>query len=133
MKIIVFVFTLAFFISCKKETISTDVDITVSLDNCAEQTSDTVQYRLCFDSLLEDSRCAINTNCVWQGAAKAKFRFMVGSQEHVVRLSTIDMAPYYSTDTTVAGYHLKLINILPYPVYPNNPQTPITATVKITQ
>jgi hypothetical protein len=131
MKLFLIAITLVIFVSCKKET-TVDTQ-TIALNNCSEEPVESLAYRLCFDSLLEDSRCPANAVCVWQGAAKAKFLFKVNNQEHVVRLSTISMAPHYSTDATVAGYHLKLVNILPYPVYPNTPPAQVTATVEITQ
>src|SRR5688572_13828978 len=102
MKLFLIALTLIVFVSCKKETTASVDTQTVALNNCSEEPAENLSYRLCFDSLLEDSRCPVNAVCVWQGAAKAKFRFKVNNQEHLVRLSTISMAPHYSTDTTVA-------------------------------
>jgi hypothetical protein len=134
MKLFLIAFILVIFFSCSKEQTETET-ISVALNNCSEQPLDVQSYLLCFDSLVEDSRCPDNAVCIWQGVAKAKFRFNVNSQEHVVTLSTLNMAPNYTRDTTVAGYHLKLVNILPYPLNPNNPnpQGEVKATVEITQ
>ena len=133
MKTLLTIILLVILFSCKKETTTTTTsDITATLGNCKTQSCENKNYEICFDSLLEDSRCPINANCIWQGVARAKFRFKTGSQEHIIRLSTLTMAPHYAMDTTVAGFHLKLVNILPYPVHPNTQQAPITATVEIT-
>ena len=133
MKPMLIAITLVLIFSCKKETQTTIDTVTVSLNNCSEYPADNQPYSLCFDSLVEDSRCPANAVCVWQGVAKAKFRFQVNNQDHIIRLATMDMAPYYSVDTTAGGYHLKLVNILPYPVYPNTPPAQVTATVEISQ
>ena len=134
MKLLMIALALFVLFSCRKETKTTNSDtIIVALDGCSDQPTESQVWQICFDSLLEDSRCPINANCIWQGVAKGKFRFKINSQEHVVLLSTLTMAPYYTNDTTVSGIHLKLNNILPYPVYPNNPQGQITASVEVTQ
>ena len=134
MKPLLISIALVLLFSCRKETTSTNTNtITITLDSCSSQATDTQNFQICFDSLLEESRCPANANCIWQGAAKAKFRFKINGQEHVLRLSTLSMAPSYTNDTTVAGFHFKLINILPYPVYPNNPTGQVTAIVEVTQ
>ena len=131
MKTILAAITLVILFSCKKETTDTST-ITIELNNCSAETPVSQDYQLCFDSLW-DSRCPSNVVCVWQGVATVKLIFKVNNQQHVVRLSTSTIAPDFIQDTTVAGYHLKLINVLPYPVHPNNPQGPIIATVEVTQ
>ena len=134
MKPILIAITLVLLFSCKKDPTNKEKNtITVALNNCSSEETGAAAYQLCFDSLLDDSRCPKNVVCVWQGVAHGKFRFIVNNQQHVVKLATANFAPTFYTDTTVAGYHLKLINILPYPEYPNNPPGPITATVEITQ
>lgn len=105
--------------SCSKS--SDERSITVDVNTCTD-VSMGKGLKVCFDTLLEDSRCPANTICVWQGAARAQFRVFTGQQIHTIWLSTIDMGPHYKTDTTLAGYHLKLVNILPYPgTAPGNP------------
>jgi hypothetical protein len=128
MKAFLAAITLVIFFSCKKES-DTDT-VSVEVGNCSELPLESEDYILCFDSVVEDSRCPANAVCVWQGVAKAKFRFTINNQEHPVTLSTSDLPPYYSNDTTVAGYHLKLTSLLPYP---GTAQTPAIATVEITQ
>lgn len=131
MKPILAALILMILFSCKKETLTGTTTVTVDLNNCSiENTSQS--FQLCFDSLW-DSRCPSNVVCAWQGVAEGKFRFTVNNQQHAVRLATSGIPGYCSTDTTVGGVHLKLIDVLPYPVYPNNPQGPITATIEVTQ
>jgi hypothetical protein len=134
MKTILIAISLVILFSCKKEASTANTStITVTLDNCSSEETGVQDFQICFDSLLEDSRCPSNAVCIWQGVAKAKFRFNVNNQEHIVHLSTLDIAPYYNNDTAVGNAHLKLIDIAPHPVLGNNPQGPITATVEVTQ
>ena len=73
------------------------------------------QLKLCYDSLIEESRCPANANCVWQGVAKARFRFFINDQEHAFYLSTLNFSTQYKIDTMIGGYTLKLVDIYPYP------------------
>lgn len=70
--------------------------------------------QLCFDSLIEDSRCPSGVECVWAGAAIAKFSFSVNQDQHPVTLSTLDLHVFPS-DTTLMGYKIAFINLSPYP------------------
>lgn len=64
-----------------------------------------------FDSLITDSRCAIGTECKWEGNAELLFVFYKVEEIEFI-LNT-----YYGfrTDTTINNYNISLINVLPYP------------------
>jgi len=65
-----------------------------------------------FDSLLEDSRCPIGLLCVWAGNAKIGFFFE--KDESKVEFS-LDSHKALKNDTTIWGYSISLLSVLPYP------------------
>lgn len=84
---------------------------------------------LCFLEL-SDSRCPANVVCVWEGVAIAKFSFKTNTSQHLLTLATKKFPNLTSTDTTVAGYHIQLLDVTPYPG--TTPQ-PVQAIVRITR
>jgi len=68
------------------------------------------------DSVTEDSRCPYNVECVWAGNAKVKFDFTINNHVSTFLLNTI---PGFRTDTIISGFRIKLIELNPYPVYPD--------------
>jgi hypothetical protein len=96
------------------------------LENFAEfQLNDTLQIFLgdtisnsdqhiwvTFDSLLQDSRCPINVNCIWQGNAEVAILFSNNNFIEEVRLNTF---PAFEHRRDVFGYTISLIDVLPYP------------------
>jgi hypothetical protein len=65
-----------------------------------------------FDSLLQDSRCPVNVNCIWQGNAEVSIRFSNNRYIQQVRLNTF---PDFQRQKAVFGYTISLIDVLPYP------------------
>lgn len=63
-----------------------------------------------FDSVLEDSRCPVDVNCVWAGNAKLQIR--VGSYRRPTRIFTINTTTQPKT-IVYAGYEIKVINLNP--------------------
>ena len=71
------------------------------------------QMTLCFDSLLEDSRCPKGAMCVWEGNAEVKLRLSInGIGEHYIQLNTNKKFP---TDTTINDLNISLISLTPHP------------------
>lgn len=64
-----------------------------------------------FVELLEDSRCPVDTNCIWAGQARIKVRVSKGGRSHDLTLST--MGPTQSVN--VEGYAIKLVGVSPVP------------------
>lgn len=116
------------FTACKKETEADNA--LVPLKGCINKTYQSGTVTLCLDSIIDDSRCPANANCVWAGMAVARFTFTSGGQSHSFNLSTTTLTPYHS-DTTVYGYNIAFLNLSPYPGDGNtaNPQ----ALVRITR
>jgi hypothetical protein len=90
-------------------------EVTVALSNCEYVDSVGMPPTICFEALVEESRCPINANCVWQGVAIGQFSFRLSGVQHQLLLATTKYPGRPSTDTTVAGYRIRLVNITPYP------------------
>jgi hypothetical protein len=64
------------------------------------------------DSVLNDSRCPTDVVCIWAGNAEARFVIKRGVEETKFNLNTT-LRP---RDTTINGYKITLLDLLPYPV-----------------
>jgi hypothetical protein len=64
-----------------------------------------------FVELIEDSRCPVDTNCIWAGNAKIKIRVTKNGRSQVVDLETNGPSP----TVVVAGYSFKLVALTPAP------------------
>lgn len=113
--IIVLIACIVLMNACKKTRIEKRQDLlSIQLHECADNIFSDNQVRLCFDSVISDSRCPANVICVWAGIAICKFSFFVNNQLHPVILSTYSSG-IYNKDTVLSGYKIELINLLPYP------------------
>jgi hypothetical protein len=71
------------------------------------------QTSVCFDTVLNDSRCPEGGICVWEGNAKIKLRISLnGIGEHSIELNTNQSFPI---DTTINHINISLISLTPYP------------------
>jgi hypothetical protein len=71
------------------------------------------QSSVCFDTVLNESRCPEGGMCVWEGNAKIKLRVSVnGIGEHEIELNTNKS---FSIDTTINHLNIFLISLTPYP------------------
>jgi hypothetical protein len=69
---------------------------------------------LSFDSLVAECRCPSDVVCIWEGYASVALRFFSENKEQRFVLSTLNFNPLRN-DTTISGYTIKLIDVLPYP------------------
>ena len=69
------------------------------------------------DSVLTDSRCPSNVQCVWAGNAGVRFLFTRSGHQVDFILNTHG-GPQFNSDTTVHGYEIKLLKLSPYPEDP---------------
>jgi len=69
------------------------------------------------DSITEDSRCPYNVECIWAGNAKVKFDFTINNQMSSFSLNT---STGFRNDTIISGFRIQLIDLKPYPVYPDS-------------
>ena len=69
------------------------------------------------DSVLNDSRCPSNVQCVWEGNAEVRFLFTVDSIQTDFTLNT-NGGMQFNSDTVISGYSIKLLDLSPYPEDP---------------
>lgn len=71
------------------------------------------QSTVCFDTVLNESRCPEGSMCVWEGNAKIKLRVSINEiGEHSIELNTNQNFPI---DTTINHLNISLISLTPYP------------------
>jgi hypothetical protein len=124
--------------ACKKSKKESDIveinkmsgTSSIPLSGCKTWAFTNDDVKICYDSLVEDSRCPIGGVCVWAGRARAKFSFHLNNQKHSIALTTSG-AEYYRVDTVIGNYLIELIDIAPYPGQFPAPQS--SATVKISR
>jgi hypothetical protein len=65
-----------------------------------------------FDSILEDSRCPADVECIWEGNARVSFVLEEPGGRHRFALNT---HAGFTRDTAVAGLRVGLVDVLPRP------------------
>lgn len=68
-----------------------------------------------FDSVIQDSRCPLDVECVWAGMAEVKMWFRQNQVEQTGVLNTLDDPGFI----TVFGKTVRLIDVTPYPQSPD--------------
>jgi len=129
-------FFLTTFIACSKSSqFHEPKTASLKSKDCADLYFPNETVKICFDSLLTDSRCPKNAVCIWEGYAAGKFTFTAKNQTSTFDLSaTHDLSQTYTTDTIIAGYKIEFSDLAPYPDI-MDPSTPgdKTAILKITK
>lgn len=75
--------------------------------NTEERVNGGVRVR--FVELVEDSRCPVDTNCIWAGNAKIKVRVTRNGRSRVLELHTMTKG----SDPVFAGYKFRLTDLDP--------------------
>jgi len=120
--------------ACKKSANHTETTRSIRLHECTPLAGEG-DLRLCFESVISDSRCPANAVCAWSGTAIAQFSI----EKNDARIHELTLASplpvSQSRDTIVAGYKIEFINLYPYPgtVPMPVPDSEIKAEVKITK
>jgi hypothetical protein len=115
--------------ACSKDSTPVDKELNIQLGDCKLIKNNNIE--LCYDTLIDDSRCPINSNiyCYWAGIGVAKFSFHLNSQKHTLTLATYNFG-HWRKDTTVAGYTFELMELNPFPTHPA-PQPPVSRSAKV--
>lgn len=69
------------------------------------------------DSVLNDSRCPSNVQCVWEGNAEVRYVFTTDSIQTGFELNTHG-GKQFNSDTVISGYRIRLLDLSPYPKDP---------------
>jgi hypothetical protein len=121
--------------SCSKKDIQLkEGTIEIAVERCGSGDIGGDTIRLCFDSLISDSRCPANAICVWAGSALAKFSLTKNGESTSFNLATLKYGSY-NKDTVIMGYKIEFVNLSPYPgtVSTPVPADRIKAEIKITR
>ena len=121
-EMIIFAGVLAAFIysGCEKNL---ELKSTLPLNDTIEIANFNTRYNyehklvLRMDSVLGDSRCPSNVQCVWEGNAEVRFLFTVDSIRTDFVLNTHGRMQFNS-DTVIGGYSISLLDLSPYPEDP---------------
>ncbi len=71
-----------------------------------------VGFKICLDSILNDSRCPSGVVCVWEGDAEVGFSIENTDEIKLFRLHT---QANFQRDTTINGLKISLESLTPYP------------------
>jgi|SRR6185437_2518366 len=118
-----------FFSRCKKYDLKAINDNSIPLYNCSEKTGG-MPY-ICFDSLMEDSRCPTGVECIWLGTAIIQITFHENRNSHTFKMSPQGFPTLgYTNDTTINGYKISFIKLEPYPEF--NKPAPLPQDIRAT-
>lgn len=75
------------------------------------------QMNVTFKKVIEDSRCPVGTQCIWEGVATAEIEVMsIHSRPMILTLNTMDHATKgYSKSKNFNGQIISLVSLTPVP------------------
>jgi hypothetical protein len=117
-RIILLILFVEFFLACDQtvdNSLMLDKPVSFELHQTRFDLTEGISLR--FDSILSDSRCPLNVNCVWEGNAAVQFTLSNAGSKHIIVLNTHG-GTNFPKDTLISGYLLNLLEVLPYPSYP---------------
>ncbi|NOQ74038.1 MAG: hypothetical protein GQ574_18675 [Crocinitomix sp.] len=92
--------------------------------------NDDVNLFVQFDTIVSDSRCPIDANCIWAGNAEVGFSVTYNKELENMNLNTnSDM----ETSKSVFGFTFKLLNVNPYPGSEGADSKPKSVDVVVTK
>jgi hypothetical protein len=101
-----------------------DGGILIPLNDCVTKPFGTDSVRVCFDQVITDCRCPKNVTCVWAGFAEVELTISVNNGlNYTFQLSTLG-----PNTAVVAGYEIKFVDLLPYPI---DGVTPAPGDIKV--
>jgi len=96
----------------RTERIITDIDVPLGQTVAAVPAG----LSVAFDSIEQDSRCVINTECVWGGVGIVNATVInTAGERKSIKLSTINYETFNNVET-VFGKSIELVDLLPTPV-----------------
>jgi hypothetical protein len=113
-------------VSCTKEDVFNTYDIafeeTITHNKNVEVTFQDIQ----------DSRCPTDVVCVWEGQAEVSLSVFFDSDDAPTIVSLIERVGHAElAETTVNGYHFKLLEVNPYPDSAGNPPQKEDYTIRL--
>jgi len=112
---------------------------TIILKNGQSETYSNPELTLTFIQVLSEGRCPIGVMCFWEGLAEIEIS--LEDAKHTATRFPLTIYGYVGIENSARhvyvdtlGYHLGLLKLEPYPVYPNEPDfSDYKATIAINQ
>jgi hypothetical protein len=98
---------------CEKDEILETNSISSFTLNNGDCVTTIEQITICFDSILNDSRCAIGANCKWEGNATGIFDFT--TREGINYKFELNTNTEFPVDTVIENIYILLTDLKPYP------------------
>ncbi|GAA0879892.1 hypothetical protein GCM10009119_28610 [Algoriphagus jejuensis] len=113
-KILIFLLSLTCLVACDDDCLGFKIgeDFEIALNETSENCPKNLSV-----SLLEiqDSRCPLGGNCIWEGMIVIEGRLRIDGQENKLQLSTNQNASGFPQEFSTEDHTIKLIDVLPYP------------------
>ena len=135
MKYLIFAIFAAVFSMCEKDEITRSTDSLplnqeVVIENGKTLQNLTEDISITMVSVVEDSRCPTEVDCVWEGDANVRFSFKTGANAHEINLHTT-LNP---KDTTIGKFNISLQRLDPHPANTDAiPQNAYKATIVVSK
>ncbi len=91
-----------------------EIGDTITINLNETRYNEAYQFALTYDSLLAESRCAMNVVCIWQGNATVQVSFKTPDETFPFELHTLGTESFPSSFQT-AGLTIQLVSVAPYP------------------
>ena len=93
------------------DSLSGNDTIMLPIKECRFNTEN--QTYICFESVINDSRCPEGAECFWAGDAKVKFKYIRLNGDPVFFNLNTNIS--FTNDSIIDGYKYTLVNLHPYP------------------
>lgn len=117
MKKSIIILIAVFIVGCSKSSetnelynLTSNTPVSLNYKECLEILD--VGFRICLDSIINDSRCPSGGVCFWEGDAIVSFSIQKNDEIKYFRLHTQKDS---QTDTIINGLKISLENLSPYP------------------
>jgi hypothetical protein len=103
-------------VSCsKKKVFQLDTPISLAMGESASCSNCPEKMSISFTNIMEDSRCPIGTNCIWEGKAVVRLAVNMGKTQ-TIELMVKGNAKQGNTKS-YRGYDFTFQSLTPYPKY----------------
>ncbi|MCW8849207.1 MAG: hypothetical protein OQJ81_04445 [Melioribacteraceae bacterium] len=118
MKIVAFLIALLIFVFCSDSGINPQKNNFTLSDTLLIRYHESLineeeEISIKFDELISDGRCPVDMMCFWEGDAELRFAF--SNTVETIKFNLHTAGNYFTKDTVVLGYHIKLLDLYPYP------------------
>lgn len=136
MKKSIIILIAAFVVGCSENNdanhpynLSSNTSVSLKYKECLDILD--VGFKICLDSIINDSRCPSGGVCVWEGDALVSFSIQKNDEIKYFRLHT---QRNFQRDTIINGLKISLENVSPYPTIDSEiNQKDYSAEIKVSE